>query len=189
MQKVPTYIAQTMVALVLYGSFFALSACGPASKDNTARREIEENARLTAIYRTLEGTYKGTLYPDSPRDLAIPVELVISVVHVADGVDENRQVRFRPEIRGFFRWRNDQYNVTRIALLGRAYLKGNRTEGVSRGDLASIKFESVNGAPSGGNAVARHMYMNLDVTRDYLSGQFTEISNINRTGYAEFRLE
>lgn len=79
-----------------------LVACGSPS-DNTTRREIESRDNLMKIYSELVGVYEGQIHPVEPRDLPYAVELRLDVVEVADGVNENREVRFRPELRGVFR--------------------------------------------------------------------------------------
>jgi hypothetical protein len=165
-----------------------LLSCGPAAKDNTTRREIEENEHLKAVYKTMEGKYEGMLYSDETRDVARPVELSISVVDVADGVDENRQVRIRPEIRGFFKWAEDSSAASRFPMVGRVYVKGVQKEAASRQDIATIVLAPIaNNTPGAPGQVRREVYMNLNVNGDFLSGKFTEIGNVNRAGYVEFK--
>ncbi len=165
-----------------------LTSCGPAAKDNTTRREIEENGRLASFYGTVAGRYVGILRADEERDTPRSVELTITVVQVADGVDENRQVRMRPEVRGIFRWVEDTSGQSRIPLVGRIYPKGEQSQATSRNDVDKIILAPMQSASVPGQ-VHREVYMTLAVNDDYLTGTFTEVNNLNRTGTVELKLD
>ncbi|MCO5143049.1 MAG: hypothetical protein M9962_08170 [Oligoflexia bacterium] len=87
---------------VLFIALFTLTACGPKETDTTTAKELEDREELRRTYAALVGLYRGKVIPDTNPQKTIPVEIRINIVEVADGVNENQEIRFRPELRGYF---------------------------------------------------------------------------------------
>ena len=174
------YFSKTTTLLSVIITVSVLVGCGSAAKDNTTRREMEDNARLEAMYSTVAGVYLGDLYPNG--DTSIPVELVISVVQVRDGIDENRELRFRTELRGVLRWRRSFSDITTVRLVGRAYPKGDRKDQFTRNDIAYVTLDSDNGQS------VQSLNLKLEVKGSSLEGPYIYSGNRNTSGYAKFQL-
>ncbi len=149
----------------------ALSGCGSPS-DKTSRRELESRENLMKVYGELAGVYQGKITPVEPRDLSYPVELRLDVVEVQDGVNENREVRFRPELRGVFRMMGEATDSTRVQMNVRFYKETNE-----------IAMQSSGNSPGGG--AAYFISISGVVEPGLIRGRSTD--NIGRTGVAEFK--
>jgi hypothetical protein len=79
-----------------------LAGCGPAKDDSSTAKELSDRDALRRVYSQLVGTYTGEVAPTGGADRPIPVELQLNLVEVPDGVNENREVIFRPELQGYF---------------------------------------------------------------------------------------
>lgn len=91
-----------------------LASCGPSQTDANIAKQEDDRKALFDAYRPLEGNYVGTVTPDSGNKRPIPVEVRVNVVEVADGVDANRRVIFRPDLQGSF-VRSDYVSMDPIA--------------------------------------------------------------------------
>lgn len=87
---------------ILFFSFLLLAACGPSKEDATLAKEIEDVNNLRQTYAQFVGLYRGRVTPLAGGAETMPVELQIRIVEVPDGVNDNREVRYRPEMRGYF---------------------------------------------------------------------------------------
>lgn len=77
-------------------------SCGTKKDDSTTAKEMEDRAALRAAYSQFVGVYTGPVTPLASGARPIPVEIQINLVEVPDGVNENREVIFRPELQGYF---------------------------------------------------------------------------------------
>lgn len=149
-----------------------LTACGTQNSDNTSKRELESRENLMKVYSEVTGVYKGEITPMEPRDLPYPVELRLDVVEVPDGVNENREVRFRPELRGGFRIASDGLDIIRVQMSVRYYK-----------ETREIAMQSLPTGPDG-NAGYQISISGL-VDQGVIRGKTTD--HLGRTGQVEFR--
>ena len=86
----------------MFSILILAAGCGPKKSDSATAKEEEDRARLRQIYSQVVGTYEGTVTPFSGARRPVDVQIQISLVDVPDGVNENREVIFRPELQGSF---------------------------------------------------------------------------------------
>lgn len=77
------------------------AGCGPKDTDTTTAKEMDDRNNLRQVYSQFVGTYSGFVYEDG-NPVPIPAEIKINIVEVPDGVNDNREVIFRPELQGHF---------------------------------------------------------------------------------------
>ncbi|NUM88989.1 MAG: hypothetical protein HUU37_07280 [Bdellovibrionales bacterium] len=149
-----------------------LVACGSPSSDNTTRREIESRDNLMKTYAEVVGVYRGYVHPIEPRDLPYAVELRLDVVEVQDGVNENREVRFRPELRGVFRMLTEPSDQIRVQMNVRYYK-----------ETREIALQSTNSGPTG--SAGYQISISGLVEPGLIRGRSTD--HLGRTGQVELR--
>lgn len=107
-------MSSTNRLFLLLAATFVLAGCGPKETDDNQAKEADDRRSIYAAYSPLVGIYRGTVVPDAGARRAIPVEIQVKIVEVADGVDSNRRARFRPDLQGTFT-RLDYLSITPVA--------------------------------------------------------------------------
>ena len=134
-----------------------LFACGSPEDNLTDNKELEHRNALRQIYGKVTGLYRGQV--NSEQDGTIPAEIKIYIIEVADGVNSNGEVRFRPELKGYFqRLDIDSGNIPPISLIVRFYretneviMKNSEQQGSgSGGPLPDSRFISISSQYSDG---------------------------------------
>lgn len=154
---------QQLVFLTLAATAL-LSACGPGMNGaSSTAQEIEDRNQLEKTYADVVGTYRGTLTSGSADNSAVyPVEVKINLVYVQDGVNEKRELKFRPELRANFR----RLDLGDDALFARAlfvrYYKEdgkivmqNVDQQPKNGELPGSQFFSVDGFFANGRIIGK----------------------------------
>ena len=156
---------KTFSLLLLFAS--VLVACGPKVTDSTTTRELEDLAKLEAQYNEVAGLYRGTITSDSLGVDPYPVEIKISVVYVQDGVNENRRIRYRPELRGnyrrldlgdeasFSRALRIQYYKEENKIGGQRIIMDNYDQQSAPGQVPGSNFFSINATFEAGRIIGR----------------------------------
>ncbi len=77
-----------------------LAGCLSELPPSVDSREYDANAKLTAVYNEIEGTYEGNLVDSPTGESDVPVSLKLFLVFEPIGVNEDGETKLVPALKG-----------------------------------------------------------------------------------------
>jgi hypothetical protein len=128
-----------------------LSGCADGLEDKKHKQrvaELEDRAHLRSTLRPLVGTYVGDVSNEAMGKDPFPVQLIVFIGEEPDGVNENGELKLRPELRALYRRLDYRYDSSSEKnLIGRFYVETSSLTFVSQTNMSreneSVTFAGV----------------------------------------------